>query len=319
MCPLFTLLLHTRKHCPSSLLTWLIACGLLLGSTIAYSGEPAEIKFYTRSNTIGFQPYQADLLTLALEKSRPKYGDYRLSYYNQPLSPARAKMEVQAGNLVNVIFATEWQGATADTDKIIALDFAVLKGLLGLRSFVIQAHARDKLKHINTFEQLQKIKAGQVKSWPDTKVLKYNNIPVVTSDTYGNLFDMLSHKRFDYLPLSILESYSVTEEFQEGGIDLEVAPNVAIFYPLPMFIVVSADTPEIAERIQTGLILAKMDGTFDALFSVHFSNIEKIISTNKQHTFMLQNPNFSGEKNKKFADAFSESYGGQLQLHKPPH
>lgn len=316
---LLSKILHSLNAtcCRSAILIWLAVCCLVFGQ-LACAAAPTNVKFYTRSNTIGFQPYQSDLLSLALEKSRPKYGDYRLNYYTEPLSPARAKLETQKGQLINVIFATEWQGAYADKDKIIAIEFPVLKGLLGMRSFVVQQHTLDKLHNVDTFAKLQALKAGQVSTWPDTKILSYNKLPVITADTYGNLFEMLGHKRFDYLPLSILESYTVTEEFQEGGIDLQVAPNVAIFYPLPMFIAVSATEPEIAQRLEYGLKLAQQDGSFDALFSVHFEKIEKIIQSNKPHTFILYNPHFSKTENDTLTEGYIHSHGSMLKPHLVP-
>lgn len=293
-------------------LVTLCLAGVFSAQCNAQTSKLDELKFYSRSNSVGFRAYQSDLLDLALEKSRAEFGDYVIHYYDNDLSVPRIKLMVQSGTDINVSFATEWNVDEADKNKVILLDFPVLKGLIGLRELIIHQDSTKKIENITTHEQLYKLSAGLVEAWPDTEILRSNNLKVISADRFENLFKMLSHKRFDYLPLSILESESSLIDFNHANSDLHTSDHTAIYYPLSMFIAVNAEQPRLAKRLQRGLELATQDGSFDALFNAYFSGFIFTIEENQFTTFVMQNPTLSQADNDRITKAFKSTFKDHL-------
>lgn len=277
-----------------------------------------HVKFYTRSNTSGFQAYQSDLLDLVLQKSQPIFGDFTVEYYDYEVSFARLMMLMQDGSQVNMAFATDVQGTNNNQDKIIRIDFPVVKGLLGLRELIIKPQQEKYLTEITSIEDLKSLRAGLVELWPDTAILRDNQLDVIGTDSLSHLFKMLAHNRFDYIPLSLLETESTLLEYKVTNAELVTSKSTALFYPIPMFIIVSAKEPELAQRIETGLQIAKEDGSFDRLFEIYFSGFVYTIKENNYQTFMLSNKTNSDKQNKQITKAFTDAFGEYLKLESVP-
>ena len=60
--------------------------------------------------------------------------------------------------------------------------------------------------------------AGQASDWPDTDILRANDLPVATTATYSSLFQMLGKQRFDYMPRSVVEVWQEAESHRGEGL-----------------------------------------------------------------------------------------------------
>lgn len=74
------------------------------------------------------------------------------------------------------------------------------RGLMGWRLLMVRAADLPKWQDVKSLADLRRFVAGQGHDWPDTAILKANNLPVVTSTDYAALFRMLKVGRFDYFP-----------------------------------------------------------------------------------------------------------------------
>src|SRR5690606_4120184 len=100
--------------------------------------------------------------------------------------------------------------------------------------------------------------------WVDAAVMRNNHLPYIASPGYGRLFRMLSAGRFDYFSRGLYQVYGEIENYAE--LDLVVEPTLMLSYPNTVYFFVREDNQALAERIEKGLLLARKDGSLDALF-----------------------------------------------------
>lgn len=276
--------------------------------------HPVEVKYYSRGNSPGLWPYQNALLLLALEKTRKEYGDYSITYYSEVISSSRAKLETERGNIINVHYSTGWDGEFVDENNVIKIRYPILKGLLGMRNMVIRKQELIRFSKIKSFQQMQKLKAGQGASWYDVSILRNQGIPVVLSELFSNLAPMLIAKRFDYIPLSVLEANAAIDSVSSDSGKLLISPNIALFYPLPIHLCVSKSVPALAERLDKGLALTIADGSMESLFLAHFSFVQKELNNKKLKTFLISNPHLSYDENRQLTESFLSEYGSRISV-----
>ena len=231
------------------------------------------------------QPYYIAMMTLALEKTRATDGPFRLAMEKETMSQARAVKQLEDNQGVDIV----WTMTSREREKKLRpIRIPLLKGLLGYRIFIIRKEDEYRFATIQTLEELKKLKAGQGKDWPDTKILRANGIPVEGCVKYKGLFRMLSYKRFDYFPRGVNE---IWEEVRTHS-DLVVEKTLLLEYPAPIYFFVNKHNSELAQRLDKGLRLAIRDGSFDRLFRHHPSNrpIFELAQMEKRKIFLLQNP-----------------------------
>ena len=99
---------------------------------------------------------------------------------------------------------------------------------------------------------------------------------------------MLSRKRFDYFPRSVLEVDSDYERFKH--FDIAIYPNLLIHYPTAYYLFVSRNNESLAADIELGLNRAFADGSLDQLF---FQYLATMVDKYAQPSVVirLNNPN----------------------------
>ena len=243
--------------------------------------------------------YQFELLRLALEKTRNTYGDYELIKVDKKITSLRASREVSRGEIINIEAAPNWTTDTAPSelrkDQRIAVKIPILRGILGYRRLVIRKNDFEKFEHITDASQLQQLVAGQGKDWEDVFIYRANGYQVNDEADYYNLFAMLVAGRFDYIPLSAIEAENFVQKFGEYSQDVMIAPDILIYYPFPVLFQVSIHHPELAQRVEKGLIQARKDGSMDKLFHTHFSAEITKLRTTRNRTFILENKRVPAE------------------------
>lgn len=267
---------------------------LFSGSSLAVNDGSSMIYRYW---DLGASPtrdqYQFELLKLALEKTRSTYGDYQLIRVDQKITSLRASREVSRGNLINIEATPNWTTDTVPSeinrDKRIAVKIPILQGLLGYRRLVIRKNDVERFNNITQESQLQKLVAGQGKDWEDVFIYRANGYQVNDEADYYKLFAMLVAGRIDYIPLSTIEIENFIQKFGEYSQDVAIAPGILIYYPFPVLFQVSIRHPELAQRVEKGLIKAKSDGSMDKLFQSYFAQeLVKLRSVNNR-VFVLEN------------------------------
>ncbi|MCJ8274847.1 MAG: hypothetical protein MJK04_36275, partial [Psychrosphaera sp.] len=162
--------------------------------------------------------YFIKLLQLALDKSKASNEEIRLHGRKGGILQGRAVRSLKVNNQLDVL----WTVTTiAREQEVLPIRIPLIKGLLGYRFFIIRQADKAKFKAVNGLKQLRKLTAGQGHDWPDTEILRANQLKVVTGTTYLGLFGMLKAKRFDYFPRSINEAWMEAAHHQDQGLMLE--------------------------------------------------------------------------------------------------
>lgn len=266
---------------------------LLCWSTFASAGavDGMEYRYWDWGQTSKRDDYQYALLQLALERTTAEFGPYRLSRVLRNFSTLRSRREVAAGTTINVR-AGPWLASGPDTmsDGTIAIDVSLMGNLLGTRVLLIRRADLPVFNAIERVEQLKALNAGQAAKWVEVDMYRRAGFRVVDADNANTLLLMLANKRFDYLPMSVIEVQSALAHHPELGQQLTVAPTILLSYPLPVVFHVSARHPQLARRLERGLLLARRDGSFEALLRQYFS-ADLADARRARHVFRVANPN----------------------------
>jgi hypothetical protein len=267
---------------------------LLLFSCVAAANEtPMTYRYWDLGASETRDKYQFELLELALQKTRDTYGDYKLIRVNQKITSLRASREVSRGEIINIEAAPNWTTESADSligrAKRIAIKIPLLHGMLGYRRLVVRHSDLEKFNQIKSESELRELVAGQGKDWEDIFIYQANDYKVNDEADYYNLFAMLVAKRFDYIPLSIVEVDSFVAKFSKYSNDVAIVPHILIYYPFPVLFQVSINHPELARRLEIGLSKAEQDGSMNRLFESYFQKELATLRNENNRVFVLEN------------------------------
>jgi hypothetical protein len=179
--------------------------------------------------------------------------------------------------------------------KLLPIRIPLFKGLFGLRLCLVKKGDADRFKDIKTLQDWldSGYVIGQGEDWPDTKILKSNGLPVLTSPHYSALFKMTGRGRIDCFARSVLEPASELPRFEVGKIELD--EHLLFQYRAPIYFFVNKDDYLLAKRIETGLLRAIADGSFDAVFyGLHEHSFDGL-NLSKRTLIALPNTHLSDE------------------------
>lgn len=276
--------------------------------------EVMHVRHYDQGYTPSIKAYQKDLLQLMLQNTVPEFGAYSLELFSVPLSTNRSKLTLQQGDKVNVLFASEWQGLGVSDEQVLSLELPIYYGLHGLRQMIVRSADQDSFAKINSLQQFKTLICGQGTRWLDVNIYRSNDIVVNEGQSFINLMPMLQKKRFDYLPLSVLETDRVFSERAPELKDLMVLEDLMIFYPLPSFLFFPASEGHLLERLRAGFAQLEQKGDLLPLFERHFSSVPRILSGARKRLIMLDNPGLTAEKNQQMKERFLQKFGGHFDI-----
>lgn len=234
--------------------------------------------------------YNNTVLTEALKNTVDKYGDFEIEQTVHGLSRDRALKELLSGQLINVhIVPTrqEWE------EKTIPIRIPIVKGLLSYRLFFIKNQDVEKFSKVSSLDELKALRAGLGLQWSTTKAMQPQGFDIVTGDSYEGLFNMLSHRRFDYFPRGVNEIFEEAESRRTKYPDIVIEPSKALYLPQPTYLFVSPQYPKLAQRIKEGLEGMIQDGSFDKIFWKHHKNNITKAALNERTIFSIDNPELS--------------------------
>ena len=242
------------------------------------------------------QSYFVDLLTLALEASKSSYGEYKLQAVSIEMAQARSSIMLQRNELIDLT----WRMTSQTLEqKLQAIYFPILKGLMGNRIFIIRQNKQQTFPKATSLSQLQSISLGQGYNWPDTDILLANGFKVVRGSD-SSLIKMLKKGRFDYFPRALHEPWF--EIINEP--ELVVEENLMLQYPAPVFFFVNKENQRLRQRLTLGLNKLLTSGKFESFFLNHpiTSGILTKAKVNKRTIFKLNNPLLSNKTRELLSD-----------------
>ncbi len=230
------------------------------------------------------QSYYIDLLTLILDASRDKFGDYQLIPVTLEMSQGRTSIMVRQGKAIDVT----WRMTSKSLEQELqAVYIPVLKGLMGARIAIIRREDNAIFSPNLTLEELKALSAGQGYDWPDSDILRHNGFDVIEGSAFSML-TMLDKHRFDYFPRALHEPWL---EIANNG-KFIVEGHFLLKYPAPMYFFTSKKNTRLAKRIQYGFDSIIDSGAFDEFFYHHSVTRDILVKANlpQRKVFSLENP-----------------------------
>jgi len=258
----------------------LLAC-LLFAWHLAASG--VEVVRFPKPEFEGDRRYDyaGQVLQLALSKTGT---EYRIQTAEFPMNQERQVLEIEAGRTIDV---GPIPSSAEREARLLPIRIPLNKGLLGWRLGLIRKGDQGLVAGVNTLADLKGLRLAQGQEWPDTQILQANGINVITAPKYEGLFKMLTGKRFDYFPRSVME---IWDEQAINADTLEVEPHLALHYFYDAYFMVNRKNTKLAQDIREGLEKAIADGSFDKVFQQYFGERLRKARLETRTVIELRNP-----------------------------
>lgn len=287
VCQSRQVLVWTTFYLPATMIkNYLKVLCILVLTMIPGLSHAIELKVIRKDHPMDM--YTLEALKLVLSKLG---GKYTIHETPDNLTQDRTVEMVKEGK-VDVY----WMASSAEFEKLLKpIRIPLMKGLLGHRISIINPEAQSKFNQVNSLADVQKLRFGQGRSWPDTVILRDSGFEVVTCNKYLGLFNMVEGGRFDAFPRGVLEAWSETAARPELGLTVE--QNLLMIYRLPVYFFVANGRNELAADIQRGLEISMADGSFDEFFFSNKSIVDALEKSNLKNrkAFYLDNPFLSPE------------------------
>ena len=267
-----------------NILTFYIFTMLIPISIIA---SPLTLTYHSADNNKDVRKhYEIEILTLALEKTKNKYGDYKL-IPSKKMTIKRAEYNLRKNKIKNFILKDSVKNKYLDEFSF--ANFPVDRGIVGYRVSFISPKMKERIKDIKSLEQLKTLKIAQGVGWLDTDILKVNGFNVSIIANYSSFFRMLTLNRIDLFPRGINE---VLEEYNSYKYldKLDYDKTFAIYYPLPRFFFMNKKNKEITKRIEEGLKIAYYDGSLNKLFKKYYQPSIDFANIKQRKIYKINNP-----------------------------
>ena len=255
---------------------------IVLFSTNSFS-TPLVVNYFQKD--LRFE-LEIKLLELALKETIDTDGEFSLRPIKEKVTQGRGLKFLEQGEIDVVFLPTSKKRER----RFLPIKIPLLRGILGYRIFLIHKDSINDFDEISTFEQLRKkYIAGFGTHWADRDILEDNNIRVMESPNYDNLFNMLELRRFDYFPRGITEVWRELEEFGTQHPNLIVEKQIALYYPYSVYYFVNKSNVKLAGRIERGLKVLLKNGSFKKLFFKYYAPYIKQANLENRKLFRIKN------------------------------
>lgn len=201
--------------------------------------------------------YFLKLLELALTHTQEEYGQLSVTVTKYNVTQTRSLIMIEQNKGIDL----NWAGTNTDREKkLLAIRIPLNLGLLGYRLLSIRKDRKSDFDQIKSVDELKRLTACQGSHWPDSDVLEAAGFIVLRTVKFEAMYRMVNGGRCDYFPRSIIEGYG--EVRHPGREELLAYDRILIAYKFPMYFFVSKTNPQLAKRIEQGLIKALDDGSF---------------------------------------------------------
>ncbi len=231
--------------------------------------------------------YDYALVKLALDKTVPEYGSYRLERTPTGLNFKRAYEFVKSGMYPN--FFVRVMASEQSFHELRPVIFPIDRGITGYRVALISSFSQSRISEISNLEDLQNFIVVQGLGWPDTKVLKANGMNVVTGPGFESMREMVAHGRVDMFLRGANEIEAEVTN-QKPPVTLYIENELLIHYDFPRFFFTTKDNRAAAARLRDGLHAACEDGSFLKLWSNHFGKSIHKLNLSDRKYIELENP-----------------------------
>jgi ABC-type amino acid transport substrate-binding protein len=233
--------------------------------------------------------YHWEILRTALEKTKPRWGEYRM-VPSELMTERRQTFELKnsTGKLTVM-----YLGTTPDFEKtLIGIHIPVDKSLGSYCVFLIRKDEQARFAKVRTLDDLRKFTFGLGLGWIDVDVLKANHFNVVTGSSYDGLFEMLLNKRFDIFLRGSIEVLDEFDQRKSTMKNLHIEETLVFYYPFPMYFWFpkTAEGRRLAARAEEGMRMMIKDGTYDRIFDKYQRHKIETLRLRERRLLKINNP-----------------------------
>lgn len=256
--------------------------------------KPTSIKFWNGNKSASRQEYELEILTLALAASEQEYGSCSINTDTADYPSAEDEAGVFHEKNFDVFVTVAGNKKLEHEDKII-IHRPLMNGLLGFRLMIVRSEDLPRFSSIENEEELKRLRMGIPATWADADLFRCNGFEVVEDGTYDDIYDRLANRQFDYFCLGANEIEEAFESVREQYIELTIEPTILIYYPFPLVFYVNPIRPDLADRIEQGLIRIQTNGIAESLFRETIGDLTERLDLTNRKIFNLENPILSPE------------------------
>ncbi len=199
------------------------------------------------------------VLLLAISKTQSDFGRLEVKELPHLLEDRRLRASLNRG-IVDVI----WSPTSSAYEKsMLPIRISLLKNLNNYRVLLIREGDQERFSRVNSLKDLGSLRGGISPQWTDAKIMEYNNLSLVQAVGYHKLFKMLAANRFDYFSRGVYQVHAELKMYGHLGLRLE--KGLILSYPNEVYFFVNKNNPNLAKRIEVGLLRSLADGSFDEL------------------------------------------------------
>lgn len=271
-----------------------LGCALVLLCCVpGWAGAGEAVVKYIGNNHAIKESYYLALIEAALKKTESDFGPYKIEYSLQTLSSERKHELLVAGEQLNIDRLVGFPSDEGPRQGLLRVDVPLLNGLMGYRILLIRAENQARFSSITSLEELRHLSMGFGKGW-EGHVYRHNGFFVVETLHLDMMLKMLAGKRYQFVPLSVIE---IDDEYQIAGQAVNyLVPekSLLIYMPLPVYFYVSPTEPQLAERLTKGLELLRASGEMDQMLKQYFGARLQRLNLSQRKIIELTNPDDDG-------------------------
>lgn len=266
-----------------------IVSAVLLGATAVAPCVAEDVIYLQAADPAkgAIPDFKITVFDEALKRTQKRYGPYR--YVRSALTFSRDRMleELQVGTQLNAaMVATQpsWE------EKLIPIRIPMDMGLSGLRIALIREDAQPTLAAVRTLNDLKALRMGVGAGWSSRKIAEADGFDIVTAENYDALLKMLIEKRSDYFPRSLNEAFSEYDAWHAEHPEVVIDRRLLLNLPLPTYVFISPNAPQLAKRIEEGMESMVRDGTLRKLMLQFNADVIKRADLCSRLVLQVDNP-----------------------------
>lgn len=259
---------------------------LICSYRLGFANEHQLVTYVQDSTRLA---YEMELLQHALNLTQDEYGSAKIEQRklkaNIHFEQALAKGEFD----VAVLPSSEERER-----RIQAIKIPLSQGMLSYRLLAVRQDQVTKLATVKTIKDFQtRLIGGVGVRWQTLHMYTRNNLLMRTAYRKSELYQMLVAGEIDYFPRGVNEILG-EQFFTKHLKNLTITPDIALFYLTPRYYFVRHGAPELAERIEKGLLKALADGSFKSIFFKHYQDeIDMVKKLKVKKIIYVNNPDIT--------------------------
>ena len=249
------------------------------------------------------EDYSLALVSLALEKTRAEYGDYRIVKI-PPMNTARSIYALESGKYPNMLIELSYEKRMEQEFNFIYINFPVELGIIGYRVCFASPQIYKDLDKIEKLDDLKKYTIGQGAAWVDTAVLRHNGFKVIEISNFDSIFKLVEMGRIDLFCRGANELQKEYEVNKDSKL-LHYDQSFVLHYDLPRFYYMHKNSAFAKKRIEAGLRLDYQYVSLKKICDQYFLERVEFAKLKQRKVLYLENPaveDLKGEYKKYFYD-----------------